>query len=66
MLVSKLEILCLGVGAKESPSFSLSISCLVKNMLDKLITFGDIFFMVVDNGADGFLDVQFHFILIFV
>ena len=62
MSVSSSEILCLGVGVKESPSFSISISCLVKNMLDKFITFGDIFCVVVDNGVDSFLNVllQFH------
>ena len=57
MSISSSEILCLGVGVKESPSFSISISCLVKkNMLDKFITFGDIFCMVVDNSVDRFLN----------
>ena len=62
MSVSSSEILCLGVGVKESPSFSISISCLVKNMLHKFITFDDIFCVVVDNGVDSFLNVllQFH------
>ena len=56
MSVSSSEILCLGVGVKESPSFSNSTSCLVKNMSDKFITFGDIFCVVVDNGVDSFLN----------
>ena len=41
MSVSSSEILCLDVGVKESPSFSISISWLVTNMLDKVITFGE-------------------------
>ena len=57
MSVSSSEILCLGVGVKQSPSFSISISCLVKNILDKFITFGDIFCVVVDDGFDSFLNV---------
>ena len=57
MSVSSSEVFCLGVGVKESLSFSFSISCLVKNMLDKFITFGDIFCVVVDNGVDSFLNV---------
>ena len=57
MSVSSSEILGLGVGVKESPSFNISISCLVKNMLDKFITFGDIFWVVVQNGLDSFLNV---------
>ena len=57
MSVSSSEILCLGVGVKESPSFSISISCLVKNMSDTFITFGDIFCVVADNGVDSFLNV---------
>ena len=57
MSVSSSEILCLGVGVKECPSFRASISCLVKNMLDKFITFGDIFSVVVDNSVDSFLNV---------
>ena len=57
MSVSSSEILCLGVGVKECPSFRTSISCLVKNMLDKFITFGDIFSVVVDNSGDSFLNV---------
>ena len=57
MSVSSSEIFCLGVGVKESPSFSISVSCLVKNMLDKSIAFDDIFCAVVDNGADIFLNV---------
>ena len=57
MSVSSSEILCLGVGVKESPSFSISISCLVKNMLDKFITFGDILSAVVYSGIDSFLNV---------
>ena len=57
MFVSSLEMLYLDVGVKESPSFSISISCLVKNMLDKFITFGDIFCVVADNGVDSFLNV---------
>ena len=65
MSVSSSKILCLGVGVKESPSFSISISCLVKNMLDKFITFGDIFSVVVDNGIDSFLKVKFHFLQVF-
>ena len=32
-------------------------------MLDKFITFGGTFWVVVDNGVDSILDVQFHFIL---
>ena len=55
MPVSNSEILCLGNGVKESPSFS--ISYLVKNVLDKLITFGDIISVVVDNSVDSFLNV---------
>ena len=55
MPVSSSEILCLGVGVKESPSFS--ISCLVKNMLDKFNTCGDIISVVVDNSVDSFLNV---------
>ena len=47
----------MGVGVKESPSFSISVSCLVKNMLDKFITLGDIFCVVVDNGVDSFFNV---------
>ena len=65
MSVSSSEILCLGVGVKESPSFSISISCLVEIMLDKFITCGDIFSVVVDNGFDSFLNVQFHFLQVF-
>ena len=38
MAVSSLEILCLFVGVKESQSFSISISCLVKSVLDKFIS----------------------------
>ena len=57
MSVSGSEILCLGVGVKESPSFSISISCLVKNVLDKFINLGDFFCVVVDNGVDSFLNV---------
>ena len=57
MSVSGSEILGLGVGVKESPSFSISISCLVKNMLGKFISLGDIFCVVVDNGVDSFLNV---------
>ena len=58
MSVSSSEIFCFGgVGVKESPSFSISVSCLVKNMLDKSIAFDDIFCVVVDNGADIFLNV---------
>ena len=57
MSVSSSQILGLGVSVKESPSFSISISCLVKNMLNKFITFGDIFCVVVDNGVDNFLNV---------
>ena len=57
MSVSSSQILGLGVSVKESPSFSISISCLIKNMLDKFITFGDIFCVVVDNGVDNFLNV---------
>ena len=56
MSVSSSEILCLSVGVKDSPSFSISISCLVKNMLDKFITFGDIFCVVVGNGVDNLLN----------
>ena len=55
MSFSTSEILCLGV--KESPTFRISISCLVKNMLDKFITFDDIFCVVVDNGVNIFLNV---------
>ena len=57
MFVSSLEMLYLDVGVKESPSFSISISCLVKNMLDRFVTFGDIFCEVVDNGVDSFLNM---------
>ena len=57
MSVSSSQILGLGVSVKESPSFSISISCLVKNMLNNFITFGDIFCVVVDNGVDNFLNV---------
>ena len=57
MSVSSSEILCLSVGVKDRPSFSILISCLVKNMLDKFITFGDIFCVEVDNGVDSFLNV---------
>ena len=57
MSVSSSGILCLVVGVKESPSFSVSISCLVKNMLDKFINFGDAFCVVVDNGVNSFLNV---------
>ena len=57
MSVFSSEILFLGVCVKESPSFSISISCLVKNRLDKLFTIGDIFSLMVDNGANSFLDV---------
>ena len=56
MSVCSSEILCLGVGVKQSLSFSISISCLVKNMLDKLIIFGDFSFVLVDNGVDSFID----------
>ena len=57
MSVSSSEILGLGVGVKESTSFNISISCLVKDMLDKFITFGEIFWVVVQNGLDSFLNV---------
>ena len=57
MSVSCSEILFLGVGVKESSGFSISIRCLVKNMPDKFITFGDIFCMVADNGVNSFLNV---------
>ena len=57
MPVSSSEILCLGVDVKESPNLSISISCLVKNMLDTFITFGDIFSVIVDNDVDSFLNV---------
>ena len=57
MFVSSSEILGLGVAVKESPSFSISVSCLLKNMLDKFITFSDILCVVVDNGVDSFLNV---------
>ena len=57
MSVSSSEILGLGVGVKESTSFNISISCLVKDMLDKFITFGDIFWVVLQNGLDSFLNV---------
>ena len=57
MSVSSSEILYFDVGVKKSPSFSISILCLVKNMLDKFITFGDILSTVVDNGIDSFLNV---------
>ena len=33
------------------------MSCLVKNMLNKFITFGGIFSVVVDNSVDSFLNV---------
>ena len=65
MSVSSSEILCLGVDVKESPSFGISILCLVKNMLDKFIIFGDIFCVVADNVVDSFLNVQFHFLQAF-
>ena len=57
MPVSSSETLCLGVGVKESPSFSISISYLVKNMLDTFISFGDIFCVVIDNDVNSFLSV---------
>ena len=57
MFVSSSEILGWGVAVKESPSFSISVSCLLKNMLDKFITFSDILCVVVDNGVDSFLNV---------
>ena len=57
MSVYSSEIIYLRVGVKESPSFSISISCLVKNMLDKFITFGDILSAVVYSGIDSFLNV---------
>ena len=57
MSVSCSEILFLGVSVKESPSFSISIWCLVKNMLDKFITFSDVFSVVaVDHGVDSFFN----------
>ena len=37
MSVSSSETLWLGVGVKESPGFSISISCFVKNKWDKFI-----------------------------
>ena len=55
MSVSSSEILCLGVGVKHILSFSISIPCFVKNMWDKLITFGDMLSVVVHNGVDSFL-----------
>ena len=65
MSVSSSEILFLGVGVKESPSFSISISCLVKNVLDKFISFGDIFCAVVHNGVNSFLNMYFHYVQVF-
>ena len=56
MSVSRSEILSLGVGVKKCPSLSISISFLVKKMLDNFITFGDIFYVVVGNGVDSFLN----------
>ena len=56
MYVSSSEIWCLGVGVKKVPSFSISVSSLVKNILDKFITFGDIFCVVVGSGVDSFLN----------
>ena len=38
MSVSSSEILGLGVGVKVSPDFRISISCLVRKMLDKFNT----------------------------
>ena len=57
MSVSSSGILVLGIGVKESPSFTIPILCLVKNILDKFITFADIFYVVADNGVDSFLNV---------
>ena len=56
MSASSSKILSFGVGVKESPSFSISFSCLVKNMFGKFITFGDIFCVIVDNGVESFLN----------
>ena len=58
MTVSNLDILCFSVAVKESPSFKISISNLVKNMLDKFIIFGDIFCEVVENSDGSFLDMK--------
>ena len=55
MSVSSSEILCLGVGVKHILNFSISIPCFVKNMWDKLITFGDMLSVVVHNGVDSLL-----------
>ena len=57
MAVSSSEILCWGAGVKESPGFSISISCIIKTMVDKFIAIGDIFCLVVDNCVNSFLDV---------
>ena len=56
MTVSSSEILYFSVAVRESPSFKISISDLVKNMLDKFIIFGDIFCVVVENSDGSFLD----------
>ena len=66
MSVSSSEILCLGVSLKEILRFSISILCLVKNMLDKLISFEDNFSGVVGNGVDSFLNKKFQFVLVIV
>ena len=69
MSVSSSEILCLGDGVKQSASFSISISCLVKNMIDKFITFCDIFRLVDDD--DGVQQIvinhpRYYHILFFI
>lgn len=66
MSVSSSEMLCLGVSLKESPRFSISVLCLVKNMLDKVISFEDNFSVVVGNGVDSFLNKKFQFVLVIV
>ena len=68
MSVSSSEILCLGDGVKQSPSFSISISCLVKNMIDKFITFCDIFRLVDDDGVQQIVinHPRYYHILFFI
>ena len=53
MSLSNSEMICLGVGAKEGPSFSISIPWLVKSMLDALLPLVISFtlIMVVVNGV---------------